>query len=161
MFIDTQLNWKQNISYLIVQNIQLSRNDCKGLEWYRPLLANHNSLAPCGRHLVLYNVVWRGGGACLNHLLLHRTPTPTNYSLRIFFTWRYFSHTSLMMLGYMSYFHRHSWWCDDMEVLSTLLALCEGNPLVTSGFPSQRASNAEHDSFSLLLVWTTWWSKSH
>ena len=27
--------------------------------------------------------------------------------------------------------------------LHVLLALCEGNPLVTSGFPSQRASNAE------------------
>ena len=29
---------------------------------------------------------------------------------------------------------------------STSLALCEGNPLVTSGFPSQRASNAERIS---------------
>ena len=34
-----------------------------------------------------------------------------------------------------------SWWSYDMEMLSTLLALCEGNPPVTSGFPSQRASN--------------------
>ena len=29
-----------------------------------------------------------------------------------------------------------------IKTLSTLLALCEGNPLVTSGFPSQRVSNA-------------------
>ena len=29
----------------------------------------------------------------------------------------------------------------DMETFAMLLALCEGNPLVTSGFPSQRASN--------------------
>ena len=36
-----------------------------------------------------------------------------------------------------------AWWRYDMGTLSTLLALCEGNPLVTSGFPSQTASNAE------------------
>ena len=32
---------------------------------------------------------------------------------------------------------------------STLLALCEGNPPVTGGFPSQRASNAE----SVFMPW--------
>ena len=30
-----------------------------------------------------------------------------------------------------------------MNMRSILLALCEGNPPVTGGFPSQRASNAE------------------
>ena len=44
-----------------------------------------------------------------------------------------------------SRFHDISWdlvaplgWCHDMKMLSALLALCEGNPLVTSGFLSQR-----------------------
>ena len=32
-----------------------------------------------------------------------------------------------------------AWWKHAMETLSTLLVLCEGNPLVTSGFPSQMA----------------------
>ena len=32
---------------------------------------------------------------------------------------------------------------------AALLVLCEGNPLVTSGFPSQRASNAE----SVSMLW--------
>ena len=32
-----------------------------------------------------------------------------------------------------------------MKTLTLLLALCEGNPLVTSGFPSQKASNVELD----------------
>ena len=32
----------------------------------------------------------------------------------------------------------HSWWCHQMEIFSALLALCEGNPPVTGGFPSQR-----------------------
>ena len=36
-----------------------------------------------------------------------------------------------------------SLWCHNIEMISILLALCEGNPLVTSGFPSQRASNSE------------------
>ena len=31
---------------------------------------------------------------------------------------------------------------------SILLTLCEGNPLVTGGFPSQRASNVESVSMS-------------
>ena len=30
-----------------------------------------------------------------------------------------------------------------METFSTLLALCEGNPPVTGGFPSQKTSGAE------------------
>ena len=34
-----------------------------------------------------------------------------------------------------------------MEVFSMLLALYDGNPLVTSGFPSQRASNVGFDVF--------------
>ena len=32
-----------------------------------------------------------------------------------------------------------------METPSVLLAICEGNPLVTSGFPSQGASNMGFD----------------
>ena len=32
-----------------------------------------------------------------------------------------------------------SWWRHDMEILSSLLALCEENPLVTGGLPSQIA----------------------
>ena len=35
-----------------------------------------------------------------------------------------------------------TWWYNDMEMLSTLLALCEGNILVTGGFPSQRTGKA-------------------
>ena len=34
-----------------------------------------------------------------------------------------------------------------METVSASLALCVGNPLVTSGFPSQRASNTGFDVF--------------
>ena len=39
----------------------------------------------------------------------------------------------------------------DMEALSTLLSLCEGNPPVIGGFPSQRDSNVDI-WFLLLLV---------
>ena len=35
------------------------------------------------------------------------------------------------------------WWRHDMETFSALLALCQGNPLVADGFPSQRTSNVE------------------
>ena len=40
-----------------------------------------------------------------------------------------------------------SWWRYDMKSLSALLALCEGNPPVTGGFPSQRASCVERGLF--------------
>ena len=36
-----------------------------------------------------------------------------------------------------------AWWSHGMGMLSVLLALCVGNPPVTSGIPSQRASDAE------------------
>ena len=50
---------------------------------------------------------------------------------------------SLSALHVVSVTDIESWCHHDMETLSALLALCEGNPLLSSGFPSQRASNAE------------------
>ena len=40
------------------------------------------------------------------------------------------------------------WWRHAMEAFSASLALCEGNPPVTGGFPSKRASSAECVSLS-------------
>ena len=40
-----------------------------------------------------------------------------------------------------------SWWRHQMETVPALLALCEGNPPVTGGFPSQRDSNTGFDAF--------------
>ena len=54
-------------------------------------------------------------------------------------------HQSSASLAFVRGIHqRHQ-----METFSALLALCEGNSLVTSEFPSQRASNAENVSI--------WW----
>ena len=35
----------------------------------------------------------------------------------------------------MVFYHQFAWWCHGMEMLSVLLALCEGNPSVTGGNP--------------------------
>ena len=43
------------------------------------------------------------------------------------------------------------WWCHDMETLSALLALCDGNLLVTSGFPSPVKQTFD---IYLMSVWT-------
>ena len=40
-----------------------------------------------------------------------------------------------------------SWHLRQMETFSTLLTLCEGNPLVTSGFPSQKPVTWSFDAF--------------
>ena len=39
------------------------------------------------------------------------------------------------------------WWRHQMETFSALLALCEGNPPVTGGFPSQRPGTRSFDIF--------------
>ena len=36
------------------------------------------------------------------------------------------------------------WWHNDMEMFSIILALCEGNLLISIGFPSQMTHDAEH-----------------
>ena len=40
-----------------------------------------------------------------------------------------------------------SWCCNQMETLSALLPLCEGNPPVIGGFPSQRSVTRSFDVF--------------
>ena len=52
-----------------------------------------------------------------------------------------------MLRGRGSCYCSITWWRHDMETLSLWLALCEGNPPVTGGFTSQRASNAAFDVF--------------
>ena len=44
-----------------------------------------------------------------------------------------------------------------METFSELLALCEGNPLVTEGFISQRPVTQSFDGF---WTWTNGWTNS-
>ena len=44
------------------------------------------------------------------------------------------------------------WWRHPMEAVSALRALCEGNPPVTIGFPSQRTSNAGFDAFFDIIL---------
>ena len=40
-----------------------------------------------------------------------------------------------------------TWWRHQMETISALLALCEGNPMVTDGFPSKRPLERNFDVF--------------
>ena len=40
-----------------------------------------------------------------------------------------------------------TWWCHQVEAFSTFLALCEGNPPVIGGFPSQRPVAWSFDVF--------------
>ena len=47
-----------------------------------------------------------------------------------------------------------SLWHHDMETLSSLLALCEGNPPVTGGFPSQWVSDADLFVRRAGLLWS-------
>ena len=60
-----------------------------------------------------------------------------------------------------------SWWRHQMETFPELLALCEGNPPVTGGFPWQRPVTRSFDVFfdwTLNKRWCThskrWWSET-
>ena len=52
-----------------------------------------------------------------------------------------------------------SWWRRQMETFSSLLALCEGNPPVTGGFPSQRPVTRGFGVF-FDVQWTNDWTHS-
>ena len=55
---------------------------------------------------------------------------------------------------------KKSWWPHDMETLSPLLALCEGNPIVTDVFTSQKDNNLELWGISLDKLFKkqlSWW----
>ena len=49
--------------------------------------------------------------------------------------------------GYTCIVFKLWWWCHQMGTFSMLLAICEGNPLVTGGFPSQRPEMQSFDIF--------------
>ena len=51
------------------------------------------------------------------------------------------------------------WKCHDMETLSTLLALCAGNPPTPAVSPSDGPIFRSFEVFSLILVWTCWGKK--
>ena len=48
----------------------------------------------------------------------------------------------------------YSWWCHQMETFSVSLALREGNPPVTDGFPQQMPVTQSFDIF-LVCAWQT------
>ena len=64
------------------------------------------------------------------------------------------------LICYGSWYHGalHSSSHHQMETFSTLLALCDGNPLVAGGFPSQRPVRAL--IFSLICTWTNGWANN-
>ena len=59
------------------------------------------------------------------------------------------------------YGFRCSWWRHQMETFSALLALCEGKPPVTAGFPSQRhvtrIFDEQTDDETIETPWRSWW----
>ena len=51
------------------------------------------------------------------------------------------------------------WWRHQMEAFSALLALCEGNPLVTGGSP-HKGQWRRALMFSLISAWTNGWTNN-
>ena len=63
-----------------------------------------------------------------------------------------------LLISFQGHNSEGTWWCHQMETFSALLAHCEGNPPVTSGFPSQRLVMQSFDGFCDLWL-QKWLSK--
>ena len=63
-----------------------------------------------------------------------------NIYLNLYIDWEYMSTQPLWTIKdtLLSLWTTMSWWRHEIEPLSALLAICEGNPSVTGAFPSQR-----------------------
>ena len=72
-------------------------------------------------------------------------------------------HNILMQVPMLYWYHFPnmviSCWRHQMETFSALLALCEGNPPVTGGFPSQSQCRGDL-MFSLVCAWTNNWANN-
>ena len=68
-----------------------------------------------------------------------------------------FNTKTLKHICLIVYMYMLIWWCHQMETFSVLMALCEGNPPVTDGFPSQ---GPWHEALviSLIWVWINGWA---
>ena len=60
-----------------------------------------------------------------------------------------YSHIPLSLTKYMCHYIIKPWWHHQMETFSALLALCEGNPLVTRAL-----------MYSLILAWINDWANN-
>ena len=63
---------------------------------------------------------------------------------------------SILGLPFMMF---SSWWRHQMKTFSSLLALCDGNPPVTGGFPSQKPVTRIYD-VPLICAWANGWAKT-
>ena len=66
---------------------------------------------------------------------------------RPFLTPRQEGRTNYINAAFISVRYYCSWWRHKIEIFSALLALCEGNPSVTDGFPSWRPVTRSFDFF--------------
>ena len=57
-----------------------------------------------------------------------------------------------MLMSLVIHAKTPAWWRHQMETFSALLSLCEGNSLVTGGFPSQRPVTRSFDVFYYLRL---------
>ena len=88
-------------------------------------------------------------GAYTVYLCLSHLQVPSQW---LILQWRHMSVVQSQITIHSSVFSRaySGWWQQQKNQSTALLALCEGNPPVTDGFLSQRASNGESISVSWL-----------
>ena len=73
-------------------------------------------------------------------------------------------HFRVLSMSAPGSFYLYPWWSHQMETFSTLLAICAGNTLVNSEFPTQRPATGSFDVFFDLRLnkrwskrWWGWW----
>ena len=111
----------------------------------------------------LFIYVWK---YCFNIAVIIRRISESNHAwscLGDFTLYHYKWMTKKYMWSQME-LNEISWWCNQMETFSALMAICAGNLQVTGEFPAQRPVTRSFDIFFNLHLnkrlskqWWGWW----
>ena len=103
-------------------------------------------------HVSLRHCTIKNNNSCKVHCAITRTYA--NGGIRVMFIWFIVSHDLFvhMFPGCMTVPVSVTWWRHQKDTFSASPALCEGNPSVPGGFPSQRRVTRSFDVFCDLCL---------
>ena len=96
-----------------------------------------------------------------NNTFIYTTPRHWNREIyttkTLYGSWLAFFYQ--ILLSHATRSRNMIWWRHQMEIFSALLAICEGNPSASGGFPSQSQWRGAL-MFSLICTWTNGWANN-
>ena len=148
IFVKYQKHWRDREKYTLepvsLQSLQWCHNGHDSISNHQPQDCLHNLLF---RHRSKKTSNLRITGLCVGNSPVtgEFTAQMASNAENVSIWWRHHVYWQSMVA---------SWYGNP----SASLAICEGNPTVTNGFPWQRTANTELWVLSLLLSWTSCWT---